>query len=167
MRNAKQLHEGLSSLGLKIASDVSPVVAVVAPDPQTAVAFWRGLIEAGRVDTCHDISDGGLLAAVAEMAMGGAMGASIGTAGSLDAAAFWFGEDQARYVIAAPFAEADRIIEEARAAFIPVAALGKTGGDHLVLDDRDSISVAELSAAHEGWFPAYMAGQDTAATNQG
>jgi phosphoribosylformylglycinamidine synthase len=129
--------------------------------------FVRGLIEAGRVDTCHDISDGGLLAAVAEMAMGAAMGASIGTAGSGDAIAFWFGEDQARYVIAAPFAEADKIIEEARAAFIPVAALGKTGGDRLVLDDRDSISIAELAAVHEGWLPAYMAGQDTAATNQG
>jgi 7-keto-8-aminopelargonate synthetase-like enzyme len=47
MRNAQKLHSGLSGLGLKIASDVSPVVAVVAPDPQVAVAFWRGLLEAG------------------------------------------------------------------------------------------------------------------------
>jgi 8-amino-7-oxononanoate synthase len=47
MRNAKHLHDGLSALGLKIASEVSPVVAVVAPDPAMAVAFWRGLIEAG------------------------------------------------------------------------------------------------------------------------
>jgi 8-amino-7-oxononanoate synthase len=47
MRNAKVLHGGLSDLGLKLASDISPVVAVVAPDPQMAVAFWRGLIEAG------------------------------------------------------------------------------------------------------------------------
>jgi 8-amino-7-oxononanoate synthase len=46
-RNAEQLHSGLSALGLKIASDVSPVVAVVAPDPVAAIAFWRGLIEAG------------------------------------------------------------------------------------------------------------------------
>ncbi len=46
-RNSEQLHSGLAALGLKIASDVSPVVAVVAPDPVTAVAFWRGLIEAG------------------------------------------------------------------------------------------------------------------------
>jgi phosphoribosylformylglycinamidine synthase len=126
--------------------------------------FVRALIEAGRVDTCHDVSDGGLLAAVAEMAMGGAMGASIGVAGSLDAIAFWFGEDQARYVIAAPFAEADRIIEDARAAFIPVAALGKTGGNRLILDDKDSIAIAELSAAHEAWLPDYMAGKDIAAT---
>jgi 7-keto-8-aminopelargonate synthetase-like enzyme len=47
MRNAKVLHSGLSEIGLKLASDISPVVAVVAPDPQTAVAFWRGLIDAG------------------------------------------------------------------------------------------------------------------------
>ncbi|MHB1206478.1 MAG: serine palmitoyltransferase [Rhodospirillaceae bacterium] len=47
MRNAEQLHRGLSDLGLKLGSDVSSVIAVVAPDPQTAVTFWRGLIEAG------------------------------------------------------------------------------------------------------------------------
>jgi 8-amino-7-oxononanoate synthase len=47
LRNAQQLHGGLTALGLKVASDVSPVVAVVAPDPQVAVAFWRGLLEAG------------------------------------------------------------------------------------------------------------------------
>jgi 8-amino-7-oxononanoate synthase len=47
MRNAQKLHAGLSGLGLKVASNVSPVVAVVAPDPQTAAAFWRGLLDAG------------------------------------------------------------------------------------------------------------------------
>ena len=47
MRNANKLHAGLTAIGLKIASENSPVVAVVAPDPVMAVAFWRGLIEAG------------------------------------------------------------------------------------------------------------------------
>src|SRR5262249_3786534 len=47
MRNAQKLHAGLGGLGLKVASDVSPARDGVAPDPEVAVAFWRGLLEAG------------------------------------------------------------------------------------------------------------------------
>ena len=56
---------------------------------------------------------------------------TVGQAEIADAIAFWFGEDQARYLIAAPFAEAEKIVAEARAAYIFVAELGKTGGDAL------------------------------------
>ncbi len=127
--------------------------------------FVRGLIASGRVDTVHDVSDGGVLVSVAEMAMAGRIGASIGMAALPEAAPFWFGEDQARYVIAAPFAEAEKIVKEARAAEIFVAELGKTGGDALVLDDKDRVPLARLSAAHEGWFPRFMAGEEIPATN--
>lgn len=47
MRNAERLHTGLSALGFTLGGDVSPVVAVVAPDVEVGVAFWRGLIDAG------------------------------------------------------------------------------------------------------------------------
>ena len=47
MRNAKHFYDGLTALGLKVASENSPVVAVIAPDPVVALSFWRGLIEAG------------------------------------------------------------------------------------------------------------------------
>jgi phosphoribosylformylglycinamidine synthase len=127
--------------------------------------FVRGLIEQGRVDTVHDVSDGGLLVAIAEMAMAKGIGASIGLAGLPEAIAFWFGEDQARYVIAAPFAEAEKIVEEARAAYIQVAELGKTGGDAITLDDRDSIKVTALKQGFEDWFPNYMSGEEIPVTN--
>jgi phosphoribosylformylglycinamidine synthase len=127
--------------------------------------FVRGLIEAGRVDTVHDVSDGGLLVAIAEMAMPRGIGASVGLAGLPDAIPFWFGEDQARYVIAAPFAEAEKIVAEARAAFIPVAELGKTGGDTIHLDDASSIKVAALKDGFERWFPDYMSGEEIPVTN--
>jgi len=127
--------------------------------------FVRGLIEKGRVDTVHDVSDGGLLVAIAEMAMPRGIGASIGLAGLPDAIPFWFGEDQARYVIAAPFAEAEKIVEQARAAFIPVAELGKTGGDAIALDDGSSIRVAALKDGFERWFPDYMSGEEIPVTN--
>jgi phosphoribosylformylglycinamidine synthase II len=127
--------------------------------------FVRGLIETGRVDTVHDASDGGVLVSVAEMAMAGKIGASIGMAGLPDAVAFWFGEDQARYVIAAPAAEAEKIVRHARAANIFVTQLGKTGGDALILDDKDRALLTKLSAAHEGWFPRFMAGEAIPLTN--
>ena len=47
MRNAERLYNGFAELGLTMGGDVSPVVAVVAPDMETGVAFWRGLIDAG------------------------------------------------------------------------------------------------------------------------
>jgi phosphoribosylformylglycinamidine synthase II len=127
--------------------------------------FVRKLIETGRVDTVHDVSDGGLLVAIAEMAMPRGIGASVGLAGLPQAIAFWFGEDQARYVIAAPFAQAERIVAEARAAFITVAELGKTGGDAITLDDKDSVKVAALKTGFESWFPNYMAGEEIPVTN--
>ncbi len=127
--------------------------------------FVRGLIEAGRVDTVHDVSDGGLLVAIAEMAMPKGIGARIGQAGVPGAIAFWFGEDQARYVIAAPFAEAEKIVEQARAAFITVAELGKTGGDVITLGGKDSVKVSALKQGFEGWFPSYMAAEEIPLTN--
>ena len=93
------------------------------------------------------------------------IGASIGLAGLPQAIPFWFGEDQARYVIAAPFAEAEKIVEEARAAYITVAELGKTGGDAITLDDKDSVKVALLKTGFEGWFPNFMAGEEIPVTN--
>jgi phosphoribosylformylglycinamidine synthase len=127
--------------------------------------FVRGLIASGRVDTVHDVSDGGVLVALAEMAMAGNIGATVGQAEIADAIAFWFGEDQARYLIAAPFAEAEKIVAEARAATIFVAELGKTQGDALVLDDKDHVSLAQLRKTHEDWFPRFMAGEAILVTN--
>ncbi|HXL70488.1 MAG TPA: phosphoribosylformylglycinamidine synthase subunit PurL [Rhizomicrobium sp.] len=127
--------------------------------------FVRGMIEKGRVDTAHDLSDGGLLVAIAEMAMKDGIGASIGQASLADAIAFFFGEDQARYLIAAPFAEAEKIVAEARALYIPVAELGRTGGDVLVIDDKERVSLKQLRDGYEGWFPRFMAQEEIPLSN--
>jgi phosphoribosylformylglycinamidine (FGAM) synthase-like enzyme len=118
--------------------------------------FVRGLIEQGQVDTCHDLSDGGLLVALAEMVLHKGIGAQIGQASIAEAVPFWFGEDQGRYLIAAPFAQAEKIVQEARDLYIPVAELGRTGGGEIVIDGKDRVTVAKLRAAHEAWFPDFM-----------
>jgi phosphoribosylformylglycinamidine synthase len=120
--------------------------------------FVRKLIEDGRVDTAHDCSDGGLLSALAEMALAGNIGVDVGVAGTtVEAIPFFFGEDQARYVLAVPAKEADKIEGELREAGIIHALIGKTIGDKVVRVEREGeVSIASLRKAHEGWFPTYM-----------
>ena len=120
--------------------------------------FVRRLIEAGRLRVCHDVSDGGLLVAVAEMALAGGVGATLTPPVDGPPAHAWlFGEDQARYLIAVASDEAATIVAEAAAAGVPAAAVGRTGGGALTVSGDHPISLGELRAAHEGWLPTYMA----------
>ena len=122
--------------------------------------FVRQLIRSGQVTTVHDVSDGGLALALAEMAMAGGMGADIAAAPeNLPLHAFLFGEDQARYLLAADQDVAADILDEAGAIGIPAAMLGVTGGDALILPGRQAISVKQLKATHEAWLPNYMTGK--------
>ncbi len=64
--------------------------------------FVRALIMARRVTAVHDCSDGGLAVALAEMAMAGKAGCMVQAVDfALPSHAFYFGEDQARYVVTA------------------------------------------------------------------
>jgi phosphoribosylformylglycinamidine synthase len=121
--------------------------------------FVRALILDGTATAAHDLSDGGLLVALAEMAMASGIGARLDAAPSdTPAHAFWFGEDQARYVVTVPTGGADAVLARARAASVPAQRLGATGGDALTLPGESPILVASLRESFEGWFPAYMAG---------
>jgi len=119
--------------------------------------FVRGLIRDGAISACHDVSSGGLAVALAEMALASGIGAVIAqppAEAHVPVAAWLFGEDQARYVVAA--ARGDAVIAEARAAGVTAQRIGRTGGTALTLPGEDPISLADLRAAHEEWFPAYM-----------
>jgi phosphoribosylformylglycinamidine synthase len=118
--------------------------------------FVRLLIEAGGVDTVHDVSDGGLLVALAEMCMAGGMGANIALPAGSDPIPFLFGEDQGRYVVAFPSAMAMRVSETARNHGVPHVLIGCTAPDTLLVEGIGQAAVADLKTAHESWFPAYM-----------
>ncbi|HXQ53133.1 MAG TPA: phosphoribosylformylglycinamidine synthase subunit PurL [Stellaceae bacterium] len=118
--------------------------------------FVRAQIASGRVSACHDLSDGGLLVAVAEMAMAGGIGATISAATALPGHAFLFGEDQARYIMVTGAPEA--VAADAARAGVAVTRLGLTGGDALTVAGAGAISVSDLRRMNEAWFPAYMEG---------
>ena len=123
--------------------------------------FVRGLIRDGTLDCCHDVADGGLLVALAEMALAANTGFSVARRDTdLAAHAWWFGEDQARYVLAVD-GDGEAIVRLAGEAGIDAAVLGTTGGDSLTVDGGRSISLDTLRDGHEGWLPDYMAGGAT------
>jgi len=120
--------------------------------------FVRGLIREGAVTACHDLSDGGLLVALAEMAMAGRMGATLDRPDDKETpmSGWLFGEDQGRYLVSLPASKAAEILDRAKSAGVPAATVGRTGGTSLTLPDGEAISVAELSEVNEGWLPRYM-----------
>jgi phosphoribosylformylglycinamidine synthase len=119
-----------------------PVVDLAAE--RAAGDTVAALIAAGTVNAVHDLSDGGLAVAVAEMAMASGLGAVVEVA--LDAASA-FGEDQGRYLVTAP---AGVVIDGA-------TRIGTVGGDTLVLNG-ETVTLAELKRTHEATLPAIIKG---------
>ena len=114
--------------------------------------FVRTHIHDGDITACHDVSDGGLLVAVAEMALA----SDIGCALSIESAeaGFWFGEDQARYVVTVK--DADDFQIKLEVAGIPHVLLGQTGGRAVSIKNGGEVEITALRALHEGWLPHYM-----------
>ena len=118
--------------------------------------FLRQQILAGHVTAAHDISDGGLLCAVTEMALASGGGAEINLPDGGNTHGWCFGEDQGRYVIAT--ADGDAFARAAASAGVPVHAIGASlAASQLKLSNGDIISLAAIKNAHEGWLPGLMA----------
>ncbi|MCC5996190.1 MAG: phosphoribosylformylglycinamidine synthase subunit PurL [Oceanicaulis sp.] len=124
--------------------------------------FVRAEIRAGRAKVVHDISDGGLACAAAEIAMASGVGIKLAYNGALPVFAWMFGEDQARYLIAADAATAETIRANAMTAGVPVSVVGLAGGRHVSINGTHSIDLIALKQAHENWMPRLMAGEPAA-----
>ena len=117
--------------------------------------FVAALIAGSRISAAHDVSDGGVAVALAEMAMAGGVGAQIVVPAAIGLA--WaFGEDQARYVVAAPLEAAAEIVAEARGAGVPVERIGVTGGTALVFAGEQPLPIETLRRAYQSFLPELM-----------
>lgn len=103
--------------------------------------YIRSLTEQNLITACHDISDGGLLVALAEMAIASNIGAELEI--KADAATL-YGEDQARYVITTT--QPDKI---------QGTIIGKTSGKTLKLEAHE-VKVEHLRQINQSWLPNYM-----------
>jgi phosphoribosylformylglycinamidine synthase II len=116
--------------------------------------FVRELIIDGQLTAVHDISDGGLAAAVIEMALAGNLGAELMTNSHTEL----FGEDQARYVLTCAAKDVAKIITQAHVKGVDIIRVGTVSGLPEINFGGTVITTESLKAAHEGWFPNYMAG---------
>jgi phosphoribosylformylglycinamidine synthase len=119
----------------------------------------RALVAEGLATAAHDVSDGGLLVAIAEMAMASGIGATLDAVPEdTPGHAFWFGEDQARYVVTVPADRAEAVVKRVAGASVPVHRIGSTGGEVIAIPGERAIVVKALAARFEGWLPDYMSG---------
>ncbi len=118
----------------------------------------RSLIEDGRlISACHDVSDGGLLVALAEMCIARDIGAQVRFMSDVPMHAYAYGEDQGRYLIAVPPNAKDEVMVRLNQADITFTDLGVTIPDLLIVEDVLRIPVAHLRDVNETWLPGYMA----------
>ncbi|CAN5245859.1 phosphoribosylformylglycinamidine synthase subunit PurL [soil metagenome] len=130
---------------------------------KSAGELVRACIADGIVTAVHDCSDGGLLTAIAEMALAGGIGADVEVTHDDTITAQMFGEDQGRYVVTVAAADDNRLIERARQSGVNCVFAGRTGGDSVSLGDSPrtsgnfgNIALSALRIAHEGFFPKLM-----------
>ena len=67
-----------------------------------------------------------------------------------------FSESTARVVVTVPDGEAGRLVELAERHGVPIAPLGVTGGDALVVEGQFDVPLEELRAAWTATMPAAL-----------
>lgn len=121
--------------------------------------FVRAGIRCGAITACHDVSDGGIAVTVAEMALASGIGAILDQPLAGNAAQSYFAEDQGLYVVTVRDAALMELLSKADAHGVEIARLGRTIAGRLIFELPESdhaIALADLKAAHEGFFPKLM-----------
>ncbi|MEH6402979.1 MAG: phosphoribosylformylglycinamidine synthase subunit PurL [Sneathiella sp.] len=118
--------------------------------------FVRDAIHNGMITACHDISDGGLAVTLSEMALASNIGADISITSDLPAHALYFAEDQARYVITTDALNAEKLLQNAQKANVPLLNIGTTGHNELKIVNTLAISIKDMRHVHANWLPDLM-----------
>ncbi|WP_373476837.1 phosphoribosylformylglycinamidine synthase subunit PurL [Sphingorhabdus sp.] len=134
--------------------------------------FVRAVIDAAAVNAVHDVSDGGIMVSIAEMALAGNLGANLD---NVEAIGDWsdrsrieeetqrviqclFSETQDLYIVTTSTRE-EAFVAMANAAEIPFLLIGNVHGDCIDFENFDDdlrIPLTDLRAAHESFFKEWM-----------
>ena len=114
----------------------------------------KKIIETSLIDTCHDISDGGLLVALSEMSMKNEIGFKINIDKN-NSHYFLFGEDQSRYVISSTKDNIDNILSILKEENIIYEIIGTTTKGNIIVND-EQVKINEIKDLYENWFNKYL-----------
>ena len=111
----------------------------------------------GVLTSAHDLSDGGLAQALAESTFGRGIGVSVSLAGVADDPfVALFSESTARVLVTVTDEQADALAALAERHGVPLASLGRTGGDTISVEGVFDVPVAEVKAAWQATLPAVL-----------
>ncbi|HEY8760300.1 MAG TPA: phosphoribosylformylglycinamidine synthase subunit PurL [Candidatus Dormibacteraeota bacterium] len=109
----------------------------------------------GHLRSAHDVSEGGMLVALAEACLLGERGVrcpALTSSADLRTDALYFSETQGRFIVSAPSRSMPELQNLARRHRVEIQLLGLTGGDALEFEGEFSVPIAELGGAYYGAF---------------
>lgn len=122
---------------------------------RAAGEFVRAAKAAGLISAAHDLGDGGLALAAAEMALAANVGVEVVSEAEMTPAEWFFGEDQGRYILACAQGDAAALSALAGSHGVPIRSIGRAFGAAVRLGGA-SVPLAELREIHEGALPKLL-----------
>ncbi|WP_183099545.1 phosphoribosylformylglycinamidine synthase subunit PurL [Nocardioides pelophilus] len=111
----------------------------------------------GIATSAHDLSDGGLAQALAEACLVDGIGATVSLDGVADSAFVGlFSESAARAIVTVPAEELDELRALCARHDVPMAEIGTTGGDALVVEGAFAVPLDEVRTAWTSTLPAAL-----------
>jgi phosphoribosylformylglycinamidine synthase II len=116
------------------------------------------LVQQRLINSCHDVSEGGLAVALAECCIpsiynGLQLGATVSYQTSLRNDFYLFGEDQSRVIVSLSKKNADEVISVLRQVGQPYTILGEVTRDYFMIGSIIKLTVHQLSEAYLSGFP--------------
>jgi len=140
-------------LDLPLGGRLAPVD--LALEARLAVVLEQA-VRAGLLHAAHDISDGGLIAALADATVGGDIGVQIVPTDTKDPAQLLFSESPTRVLVSAPSRSVRQLAQLCVDADVPLADVGTVGGDRVEVQGLLDLALDDVRAAHLGGVPAVV-----------
>lgn len=142
----KQVHDVVSG-------DIPALDIELEKDTQAAI------LEASKqklMSACHDVSEGGIAIALAEMCIESKLGAKVSLPDDISPAARLFSESQSRFIVSLPADKVEAFEDILEAHEVPYAAIGSVEGKSLSIEELLEASIDEMDKAFTGAFTQIM-----------